>query len=350
MLGSEVGGVALIGSAFQPFAPEKPSLQKNLLMGLVLGGLLAVLYAITAELVDDTIKDESVFREMGLVMFSFIPFVAGKKASVLPREFSGMKRILYNTSRVFRKKALYAAGNGMGESSVTELADPPMPMITDSLSSSFAESFRVLRTAVDYSRVDGSIKSILVSGTAMSEGKSTVCCNLGMAFALAGKKTLVIDGDFRRSSIHKKLNGRRERGLTDYLFGQEQAMDESCFQKTHVDNLVFLSAGKKVPNPNELLGSSKMREFIRCMEGRFDKILIDSPPLFLSDAAQLARAIDGVLLVSRLHFTSRKPLQAFAKDHFLRPLLLGVVQIGSRELKWHGYGKYGYGRYEELGA
>lgn len=340
MLGSEVGGVALIGSAFQPFAPEKPSFSRDMLMGLVLGGLLAVLYAITAEHFDDTIKDESVFRNKGLAMLSFIPFVAAKKASVLPREFSGMKR----------KKALYDAGNGVSESSVAEPVDPPVLMITDSLSSSFAESFRALRTALDYSRVDGSLKSILVSGTAMSEGKSTVCCNLGMAFALAGKKTLVIDGDFRRSSIHKKLNGRREAGLTDYLFGQEQAMDESWFQKTHVDNLVFLSAGKKVPNPNELLGSAKMLEFIRCMEGRFDKILIDSPPLFLSDAAQLARAIDGVLLVSRLHFTSRKSIQTFATDHFLRSLLLGVALIGSREKKWHGYGKYGYGRYDELGA
>jgi len=222
-----------------------------------------------------------------------------------------------------------------------------MPMITDSLSSVFSESFRTLRTALDYSKPDGPLKSILISGTSMSEGKSTVCCNLGMAFAMTGKKTLIIDCDFRRASIHKKLQGKREKGLTDYLFGEDRVLDDSAFQKTAIDNLTYLSAGKMVPNPNELLGSAKMLELIRTLEEKYDKVLIDSPPLFLSDAAQLAHSIDGILLVSRLHYTSRKPIKEFSADHFLSSAILGIAVIGSKEKRWYGYGygKYGYGKY-----
>jgi capsular exopolysaccharide synthesis family protein len=345
MLGSEVGGVSVIGSAFVPFKPEKPNLKKNMLMGLVLGGLLAVLFTYTAELVDDSVKDDSFFRDIGLATLSIIPLVPGEKNAVPSREVSGFNRILYNTSKAFREKVLLS-GNGAGKRKGAQpKVETPMPMITDSLSSSFAESFRTLRTALDYSRVESPLKSLLISGTAMSEGKSTVCSNLAMAYALVGKKTIIVDCDFRRASQHKKFSVKREKGLTDYLFGEDRSIDESYFQATHVDNLFLLSSGKKVPNPNELLGSAKMQDLIRELETKFDKVIIDSPPLFLSDAAQLAHSIDGILLVSRLQFTSRKPIQDFVSDHFMRPLLLGVALIGSRQGTGYGYGKYGYGKY-----
>jgi len=347
MLGSEVGGVSIIGAAFQPFAPEKPSLQKNLLMGLVLGALLAALYIFAAEQVDDTIKDESFFREIGLPLLSFIPLVSEDKKTLPPEAITGFKRLLYNTSKAFRDRVIAGETTARTKRNSEPEAEIPMPMLTDRLSSVFSESFRTLRTAIDYSKPDSPLKSILISGTSMSEGKSTVCSNLGMAFALTGKKTLVIDCDFRRASIHKKFNGKREKGLTDYLFGKDHVIDENWFQKTHVDNLTYLSAGKMVPNPNELLGSVKMLELIKTLEEQFDKVLIDSPPLFLSDAAQLAHSIDGILLVSRLHYTSRKPILEFAKDHFLSSAIIGIAVIGSKEKRWYGYGygKYGYGKY-----
>lgn len=346
MQGSEVGSVVIIGSAFEPFKPEQPVLMKTLLVGLVLGGLFAAMYTFVAEIIDDTIKDQSFFRDIGLVVLSTIPLVNREKKGELARELSGLNRILYNSSKVFREKLL-SSGNGENGSKQQPGATDefPMPKITDSLSSGFAESFRTLRTSLDYSRVESPLKSILVSGTAMSEGKSTVCANLGMAYAMVGKKTLIIDCDIRRASQHKKFGLNREKGLTDYLFGSEHAMDESYFHPTHIENLYVLTAGKKVPNPNELLGSGKMHELITELQERFDKVLIDSPPLFLSDAAQFAHAIDGVLLVSRLHFTSRRPIKEFVEDHFLHPLLLGVTVISSREADRYGYGKYGYGKY-----
>ena len=349
LLGSEVGSVSLVGQAFRPFEPEKPDLKKNLLLGLVLGGLLSAAYAYGAETVDDSVKDESYFKELGLPTLSYIPLVTQEGRNAFPvNGESQLTKLLYSKSQTFRQKLLQSGTTGStSKPYIPKKEDIPMPRITDSLSSPFAESFRTLRTALDYSRIDEPLKSILISGTAMSEGKSTVCSNLGMSFALMGKKTLIVDCDLRRASIHKKFGLQREPGLTDYLFSPEHTIPDSYFQSTGMDNLYLLSAGKMLQNCNELLGSAKMQALIVELETKFDKVLFDSPPLFLSDAAQLARSVDGILLAARLQFTSRRPLRDFTTDHYLRPLMLGVAVIESSDqgLFGYGYGKYGYGKY-----
>ncbi len=346
MLGSEVGSVAVIGSAFPPSAPEKPDFNKNILAGLLLGIVFAAVYTFAAEMLDDTVIEESFFNEIGLTLLSIIPEVTQNGKSAFSRQgLSRITRLFYNKSKAFRDKVV-TSGNGTTQKpSSAKVIEYPTPMITDSLSSPFAESFRTLRTSLEYTRIDGQIKSILVSGTAMAEGKSTVCLNLGMANALIGKKTLIIDCDLRRASIHKKFNLKRQPGLTDFLFSNHQTIDESSFQPTHMENLFLLSAGKKVPNPNELLASSKMLSLLNELEGQFDMVVLDSPPLFLSDAAQLARSVDGTLLVARLNYSSKAPLKEFAIDPLLRPLTLGVVVIAPRDSGRYGYGKYGYGKY-----
>jgi capsular exopolysaccharide synthesis family protein len=349
LLGSEVGNISLVGEAFKPFKPVSPDLKKNLLLGLVLGGLLSAAYAYGAETVDDSVKDETYFKDLGLPILSYVPLVStdGRNALSDGRE-AQLGRMLSSKGRELRDKLLLTGSTGIERKPyVPKPEEIPMPMIIDSLSSPFAESFRTLRTALDYSRVDTPLKSILISGTAMSEGKSTVCANLGMSFALMGKKTLIVDCDLRRASLHKKFGKNREPGLSDYLFSPEHSIDDRYFQSTQMDNLFLLSAGKKLQNCNELLGSAKMQELIEELESKFDKVLFDSPPLFLSDAAQLARSVDGILMAARLQFTNRRPLRDFTTDHYLRPLMLGVAVIESSDqgLFGYGYGKYGYGKY-----
>ena len=310
LIGSEVGGVSIIGAAFSPFVPENASSSKNLIMGMVYGGLLAFLYVVIAEMLDDTIKDELFFKNYGFTILSIIPFIAQQD-----------------------KKSFASTVDGEF-----------LPLITDSLSSEFAESFRTLRTALNYCRVEGDVQTIIVSGTAVSEGKSNTCANLGIAFALHGKKTLIIDCDLRRASQHKIFNIPREQGLTDYLFSEYHKIDESFFKPTQSDNLFILTAGNKIPNPNEILGSNKMQELIKSLKGRFDRVLFDSPPLFLSDAAQLAHSVEGILLTAQLYYTDRTPLQEFASDSYLRSHILGITLIDPRKANRYGYGKYGYGK------
>ncbi|MFZ4526351.1 MAG: GumC family protein [Chlorobium sp.] len=349
LLGSEVGSVVLVGSAFRPFTPEWPDFKKVMSVGLALGLILSAVYVYAAETLDDTVKSEEFFKEIGLPLLSVIPVVTqdGKNA------FSGdeLSKIRRNLLKLFNRLR-ESAGAVTGKDGTKTTVEPPvlpvklpMPKITDSMSSPFAESFRVLRTSLDYSRIDGELKSILVSGTAMAEGKSTVCSNLAMAYALVGKKTLIIDCDLRRASQHTKFGCKKHHGLTDYLYSSAHSIDSSYFKPTHMENLFLLTAGKKVPNPNELLGSSKMLKLLKELETQCDMIILDSPPLFLSDAAQLARAVDGTLMVARIKYSSRKPLEEYAVDPYLRPMSLGVVAIAPRDSNRYGYGKYGYGKY-----
>ena len=351
LIGSEIGNISIIGSAFKPFAPEQPVLQKNMLTGLVFGIVLAALYVLGAEYLDDTVKDEYFFSNLGISVWGLIPYMprfSGKPLSgpaKFKRQFSlFIKRVV--SGEMF-SRMMPRSMEDMAVSDGLDKPDQVFPIITDDLSSGFAESFRSIRTNLNFSQVDTPLKNILVSGGSMAEGKSTICANLAMAWAISGKKTLLIDCDLRRPSQHKIFKLKRVSGLTDYLSSDELGNVDQFFQKTHLSNLDMISAGAKAPNPNELLGSVKMHELIKSLEGRYDKILLDSPPLFLSDAMQLAHLADAILITARLRYSSKLPLKQFAIDHFLRPHILGVVLVDySRSpIGKYGYGSSGYGKY-----
>ena len=347
-LASEVGRVAIVGPAFLPSSPEKPDYMKNMLSGLIKGIFFALIFTVVAEVLDDTVKDEAYLKGLGLTVLSVIPVVTQNgKSAFSGQRLSRLARRLYSKRVELGNQFFASSYKGKGNGSSVKAPELPMPKITDNMSSLFSESFRTLRTSLDYLCIDTPLKSILISGTAMSEGKSTICANLGMAYALIGKKTLIVDCDLRRTSLHNKFNTKQEPGLTDYLFSSRHKIDGSFFQPTHLENLFLLSAGKKVPNPNELLGSGKMLELLKELEGMFDMVLFDSPPLFLSDAAQLARSVDATLLAVRFKYTSKKPLKGYVSDTVLQTLTLGVVAITSSDSGRYGYGKYGYGKYEE---
>jgi len=343
-LGSEVGGVSLIGSAFRPFVPESPSLPKTVLIGVLFGLILAIGYTYIEESLDGTLQDEFLINDIGFRPLSVIPTVGSGRYPSL--QASGTSRLLGQVGSSFRK--LLPAGSGPQPTGEKNGAVLPVPFITDNLTSSFAESIRILRTSIQYSRPGNPPQSILISGTAMWEGKSTVCLNLGMAYALVGKKTLIIDCDLRRPSQHVKLKCSRGPGLTDCLTG---GSDDSCapnIQSTSMDNLFLLTAGSKVSGSSELLASQEMQGLLSSMRERFECILLDCPPFFLSDAAQLSDWTDGIVLVSRVGYTSRKMLQNIITDPCIKDNILGIALIAHPEMCGEGYhGKYGYGVYEE---
>ena len=312
LLGSEVGNVSIIGSAFRPFFPANASPLKSMLIGLLIGGLLASIYTIISEYLDDSIKDETTLKNQGFTVLSQIPYVSNRSNTSQPEQLAA------NLSTV--------------------------PLITDRLSSWYAESFRTLRTAISYCSIDNPIRSLIISGVSIAEGKSSICTNLGMALALNGLKTIIIDCDLRLASQHKILKIKREVGLTDYLYSDLKTIDDSFIKSTHVANLSVITAGKKIPNPNEFLSSQKMQDLILHLETKFDLVLIDSPPLFLSDAAQLAQTVDGILIAARLNHTPRKPLKDLAEDSLIFSNIIGVALIGSLKNSY-GYGKYGHHKY-----
>ena len=317
LLGSEVGNVSIIGSAFKPFFPENKSPNKALLIGLLIGVLFSVFYTVLSEYLDDSIKDDSYLKHLGFTILAQIPFVTSSS----------------NDSKA-------PLGNNIKETDTFST----VPLITDRLSSWYAESFRTLRTAMSYTSIDNPLRSIIISGVSIAEGKSSVCANLAIALALNGRKIIIIDCDLRLASQHKIFKIKRENGLTDYLYSDLKTLDYSYIKSTHVTNLSVITAGKKIPNPNEFLSSQKMQDLILQLETEFDLVLIDSPPLFLSDAAQLAQTVDGILIAARLNHTPRKPIKDLAEDHLIFSNIIGVALIGSLKNSY-GYGKYGHHKY-----
>ncbi len=321
-LSTQVGRITVAEAAVYPMSSPN-NLKASLLTGSVFGLLLIAVYIGYAEVFEDSIKEELFLRNAGIATLSLIPYLS-RQGSILSRKDTLIAKI---------QKIVHA------QPSRAELP-PPRPMFTDALDSNFAESFRTLRTNIDYIDEHHPLKTVLVSGTEAGEGKSMVCANLGMACAFRGQKTLIVDCDLRRSSQHTIFNLKKEPGLTDYLASSQHGIEDRYLQPTHLDNLFLLSAGTKVSNPNEILGSPKMIQLIEELQGRFDRVLFDTTPLFFSDAAQLAKSTDGILLVARLLYSSKTGIKEYVEDTVLRSRVIGValidspVESGSRSKKY----------------
>lgn len=206
--------------------------------------------------------------------------------------------------------------------------------------SPLAEAYRTLRTNIQFSSLDEKMRVILITSSIPGEGKTTTSCNLAAIMASAGHKTLLIDCDLRRPSVHKKFEVSNQIGLSNIMVGSV-SMEEAEI-KTEIDNLTILTSGVIPPNPSELLASSKMKEFINALKDKFDYIIIDSPPvLMVTDAQIISRFADGCMLVVASGGVQRE-LSVKAKELLLQvnARLIGVI-LNKFDTSSKGY-LYGY--------
>jgi capsular exopolysaccharide synthesis family protein len=158
-----------------------------------------------------------------------------------------------------------------------------------------SEAFRILRTHIFYSFVEDPPKVIVLTSASIGEGKSTVCANLGVVLAQAGKSVLIADCDFRRPVMHELFGLSNLQGMADILVGQQSPQE---VWREPVAGLKVVTVGPMLPNPSEVLGTSRFSEFLASIRDEFDYVLIDAPPVGLvSDPAVLAVQGDGVILV-----------------------------------------------------
>ncbi len=195
--------------------------------------------------------------------------------------------------------------------------------------SSAAEAYRTLRTNIQFSSLDRSLRTIILTSTGPEEGKSTVVANLGVTFALAGHRVILVDCDLRRPHLHEIFGVDNSRGLTS-LFIDEKALDfedGTLFKETSVPSLRVLTSGQAPPNPSELLGSQRMGRIVESLSGMAELVLFDSAPILaVTDAAVLARKLDGALLVISAGKTKRdRALKARAILEKANANVLGVV-------------------------
>ncbi|MEJ7842581.1 MAG: CpsD/CapB family tyrosine-protein kinase [Rubrobacter sp.] len=161
--------------------------------------------------------------------------------------------------------------------------------------STASEAYRTLRTSLLYSFVDDPPRVIVLTSPGPGEGKSTTCANLGVVLAQADKRTLIIDGDLRKPTMHRIFGLRNMRGVVNVLAGEHDL--EGVWQEPLV-GLKVVTAGSLPTNPAELVGSRRFAELVERARESFDYVLIDAPPVELvSDPAIIAAQGDGVLLV-----------------------------------------------------
>lgn len=208
------------------------------------------------------------------------------------------------------------------------------------------EAFKTLRTNIEFSGSD--LKVIAVTSCTPNEGKSSIAMELAKAFAEAGKRTLLIDADMRKSVlVGRYKTGAVRLGLTHVLVGREKLGDVIC--KTNFPKLYMIFAGPVPPNPSELLGGESFENLLRKMRQIFDYVIVDTPPLgSVIDAAVAAKRCDGTILVVENNSISYKFAQN-VKEQLDKSgsRILGVVLNKVDMSTKGGYGHYGryYGKY-----
>ena len=205
--------------------------------------------------------------------------------------------------------------------------------------SPIAESYRTLRTNIHFSSFDKKVKTIVVTSSGTGEGKSTTCANLAVVMAENGYKTVLIDCDQRRASLHKLFNISNEKGLSDFLVGNIQFSE--AVQKTEIPNLNIITSGTKPPNPSELIGSEKMKNFIEDLKETYDYLILDTPPVtIVTDAQLLSTYADGcVLVVASSEVEKAAAVKSKELLEKVNAKILGVV-LNKMDVKQKGYSRY----------
>ena len=303
--GAGVGtnNISIVDRAIVPTGRFKPNLPLNLAIGLLLGLMLGMLIAFVLEFLDDTLKGpEDVEAHLRLAVLGIIPHL--------------------------RKQTVADA-----------MADPR---------SAFAEAYRSVRTALQFSTDQGVPKVLLVTSASASEGKSTTAQTLARNFAQLGKRVLLVEADLRNPSLHRALGVRSDTGLSSLLSGAATA--SQVIMDTDDERLKVILAGPLPPNPAELLTGSRLLSMLTVAAEKYDQVIIDGPPVLgIADAPILSNVAGGTLLVVQAGETRIKTAQAALKRlTAARARVIGAL-ITHYDAKVAGYG-YDYASYYSYGT
>ena len=295
--GVGANNVFVVDKAMAPGTPSSPNLTRALMLSLALGLGVGLIGAFGIEKLDDRIRSaEEVERIAGLPTLGIIPKIN-------------------DPSKV-----------------QDEIGDPR---------SAISESYRSLCTALQFSTETGMPKTLVVTSAGPSEGKSYTALAIARHFAFMGMKVLIIDGDLRNPSLHKKLSQDNSLGLSNYLTGA--CTPPEAFRATDSPNLAFMSSGPLPPNAADLLSGKRLFSLLSVGLEVFDLIIIDGPPVLgLADAQLLSNAATATIFVVGAGQTRAGMLKgALKRMQLSRSPIIGLV-LTKFDLRAAGYG-YGYG-------
>ncbi|WP_088067467.1 CpsD/CapB family tyrosine-protein kinase [Gottfriedia luciferensis] len=207
--------------------------------------------------------------------------------------------------------------------------------------SPFAEQYRTVRTNIQFSAIDTTLKTLLVTSSEPSEGKTTTIANLAVTYAQQGKKVLLVDADLRKPQIHVVFKLENFKGLSSVIVQGKSLSDVT--QSSKVDNLSILTSGPIPPNPSELLSSVKMKNLVAQMTEEYDVVLFDAPPvLAVTDAQIVSQICDGTILVVRSGYTAKEKVKK-SKEllTLVNAKILGTILNRAEQNKDNYYYYYG---------
>jgi capsular exopolysaccharide synthesis family protein len=341
--------VKIVKPALEPANPiNPPKTRATTVVGTIIGLILGIVFAFIIETFDTSIAAiEEVEELLGVPVSGIIPYVSVQEIKAILEE---------------------KYPEGMDEA----IADRHARLVSHfAPDSTLAESFRALRTNLNFISLEKDIKTLVFTSSSPREGKTISVVNLAITMAQAGNKVLLLEGDLRRPVIARMFGIDQIPGLTDVILGNYKWRDvirtitdimmgkmsmDDIMKTPGIDNLHIMTCGTIPPNPAELVSSKSISEFIEDVRSEYDMVLIDGPPvLTATDAAILGSRADGVILVYQVGKISRGALKrAKAQLDNVRANVIGVVLNGlkaeiSPDFSGYDYYKqyYVYGQKEE---
>lgn len=290
--------IAVVDPATSPEKPSSPKPLLNLVLGLMAGLIVGVVLALLREEFDESITDPSeVERRLGLPLLGVIP-------------------------------------NVPNEERMEEIRDPKSGM---------AEAYLSVETSLGFATDHGVPRTLAITSTRPSEGKSTTAFALASWLARSGAKILLVDGDMRSPSLHDMLEVANGPGLSNILSGATEW--KTAVRRDERDKLDYITAGPQPPNAADLLRGRNFEEFLAAASSSYDHIIIDSPPVMgLADAVIFGNHVDGMLFVIEAQgIKTRLAARAIERLRSSQTNLLGAVLSKFDARKSHSGYDYGYG-------
>ncbi len=321
--------IRLVDVANEPKAPIYPRVSVNVGIALLVGLAIGLALALLREQLDNTLKTpEDVETKLGVTFLGLLP----------ERDVDG------NDPSAKKKKD----GKAPRRRRPVTGQLPPELLAHESPMSGFAEATRSLRTNLMFASPDHPYRRLLVASAAPSEGKTTVAVSIAISMAQGGQRVCIVDCDLRRPRLHRIFDRAGDVGVMNVILG-ECTVDEVA-KPTVVPNLYCIPCGPIPPNSADVVQSEKFRRFLDDLSERFDRVILDSPPLIaVTDSAIISQYVDGVVFVIRAFKTSpaacRSGLRAL---HDIDAPIAGAV-LNAVNLDRHEYGYYHYYYYKREG-
>jgi polysaccharide biosynthesis transport protein len=294
--------IVLVDPAPVPTSPVKPKVILTILFGIFGGVLAGVGLAFFVNYLDDSIKSqEDIENTLGLAFLGYVPNI--KTNSVVERDLQAHSHPQSNA----------------------------------------AEGFRTIRATLSLTHKPEKLRLVSVTSTIPSEGKSLVASNLAIVSAQTGLRTLLVDADLRRPSVHKAFQLHSPTGLSAYLTGETSDL-EDITHHSEVPNLDVICCGAIPASPSELIGSARMTEFLETVKGKYDRVVLDCPPISaVSDPLVISAKTDGIVFVAKFNKIRREHARRSVQR--IQSAGIHIMGVVINDIDFEGKDSYYYSYY-----